>query len=212
LYGLVARGTTVLAEHSTVVGNAHLVAHRILEKLPEGDSRTSYSQDRHIFHVLVSGGLTYLCMAEEEVGRRIPYTFLEDIKDRFVRSHGEAAGTAAAYGLDEQFGHVIEDRMRFFATDRSADAINRVRGELGEVRNIMIENIDKVLDRGERIELLVDKTDHLSSEAFTFTRDSRRLKRKMWWKNTRLMVVVFVMLLLIAYVIVCFACSPTFRC
>jgi len=80
----------------------------------------------------------------QEVGRIIPYTFLEDIKDRFVRSHGEAAEQSAAYGLDEQFGHVIEDRMRFFSTDKSADAINRVRGELGEVRNIMIENIDKV--------------------------------------------------------------------
>lgn len=72
--------------------------------------------------------------------------------------------------------------------------------------------LPQVLDRGERIELLVDKTDHLSSEAFTFTRDSRKLKRKMWWKNTRLMATVFAMLLLIAYVIVCFACSPTFRC
>ena len=80
----------------------------------------------------------------QEVGRRIPYAFLEDIRDRFVRSHGEAAGQAPAYGLDEQFGHVIADRMRFFSTDRSADAISRVRGELGEVRDIMIQNIDKV--------------------------------------------------------------------
>ena len=70
----------------------------------------------------------------------------------------------------------------------------------------------QVLDRGERIELLVDKTDHLQSEAFTFTRDSRRLKRKMWWKNTRLMVIILILLLLICYVIVCFACSPTFQC
>jgi hypothetical protein len=32
----------------------------------------------------------------------------------------------------------------------------------------MIENIDRVLERGERIELLVDKTDKLSQNAKKF--------------------------------------------
>lgn len=32
----------------------------------------------------------------------------------------------------------------------------------------MIENIDRVLERGERIELLVDKTDRLNQQAFKF--------------------------------------------
>lgn len=70
----------------------------------------------------------------------------------------------------------------------------------------------QVLDRGERIELLVDKTDHLQNEAFTFTRDSRVLKRRMWWKSARTLVVALLLLLLVCYVIVCFECSPTFRC
>lgn len=42
--------------------------------------------------------------------------------------------------------------------------------------------LHKVLERGERIELLVDKTDHLSSEAFIFKKEARKLKTKMWWK------------------------------
>ena len=29
------------------------------------------------------------------------------------------------------------------------------------MKNIMVENIEKVLERGEKIELLVDKTDNL---------------------------------------------------
>lgn len=38
----------------------------------------------------------------------------------------------------------------------------------------------QVLDRGERIELLVHKTDALQSQAFSFRRESRRLKNQMW--------------------------------
>jgi len=32
----------------------------------------------------------------------------------------------------------------------------------------MVENIDRVLERGERIELLVDKTERLNQQAFKF--------------------------------------------
>lgn len=33
--------------------------------------------------------------------------------------------------------------------------------QVDEVKNIMVDNIEKVLERGEKIELLVDKTDNL---------------------------------------------------
>jgi vesicle-associated membrane protein 7 len=50
----------------------------------------------------------------------------------------------------------------------------------------MVENIDKVLERGEKIELLVDKTDALQGDAFRFKKQSRRLKQAMWLKNAKL--------------------------
>lgn len=70
----------------------------------------------------------------------------------------------------------------------------------------------QVLDRGERIELLVDKTDHLQNESFAFKREARRLKTRLWWKNIRLLAFVALLILVIAYIIVCITCSPTFHC
>ena len=46
------------------------------------------------------------------------------------------------------------------------------------------------MERGERIELLVDKTDNLNQQAFAFKKRSTQLKRAMWWKNTQLMVMI----------------------
>jgi vesicle-associated membrane protein 7 len=69
IYAVVARGTVVLSEFSAVTGNSGAVARRILEKLPsEADSRLCFSQDRYIFHILRSDGLTYLCMANDTLG------------------------------------------------------------------------------------------------------------------------------------------------
>ena len=55
-----------------------------------------------------------------------------------------------------------------YNTNPSVDTIARVQAQIDEVKDVMIENIDRVLERGERIELLVDKTDRLSQTAFKF--------------------------------------------
>ncbi|RRT55183.1 hypothetical protein B296_00040488 [Ensete ventricosum] len=70
LYAVVARGTSVLAEFAAMTGNVGAVARRILEKLPpDSDSRLCFSQDRYIFHVLRSDGITFLCMANDTFGK-----------------------------------------------------------------------------------------------------------------------------------------------
>ncbi len=48
----------------------------------------------------------------------------------------------------------------------------------------------QVLERGERIELLVQSTDNLQTQAFSFKRDAGRLQRSMWWKNVRAQVML----------------------
>lgn len=51
----------------------------------------------------------------------------------------------------------------------------------------MVENIDKILDRGDRIALLVDKTATMQDSAFHFRKQSKRLRRALWMKNAKLL-------------------------
>jgi vesicle-associated membrane protein 7 len=208
LYSLVARGTVVLAEFSAAAGNASSIARRILEKFPEGgDTRASYSQERHIFHILRLGGIIYLCMVNDAFGRRIPFAFLEEISTRFSKTYGRVAQTALAYAMNDEFSRVLSQQMEYFSSNPNADTINRVRGEIAEVKSVMVENIDKVLERGEKIELLVDKTDALQGDAFRFKKQSRRLKQAMWLKNAKLTAVLTGVILLVLYIFVSLVCG-----
>ncbi|KAJ0657546.1 putative v-SNARE, coiled-coil domain-containing protein [Helianthus annuus] len=47
-----------------------------------------------------------------------------------------------------------------------------------------------VLDRGEKIELLVDKTENLQFQADSFQRQGRQLRRKMWLQNLQMKLMV----------------------
>jgi vesicle-associated membrane protein 7 len=184
------------------------VAKRILERLPAGgDTRTTYAQDRHAFHVLQANGLTFLCMASEDAGRRLPFAYLDDVKGRFQASYGGAAATALAYAFNDEFARVLAQQMDYFNSNPQADTLNRVRGEIAEVKNIMVENIEKVLDRGDKIELLIDKTDSLQGEAFRFKVKSRRLKRAMCIRNAKLAAIVALVCILVLYFILAMACG-----
>jgi len=156
--------------------------------------------------ITLDDGITYLCMADEEFGRRIPFAFLEDIKNRFRATYGDRGKTAIAYGMNTDFSRVLQNQMDYYSNNPGADRINRVKGEIDEVKSVMVHNIEKVLERGERIELLVDKTENLNQNAFKFKKASTQLKRSMWWKNVKMLIILIVVIAAIAYFIAAMVC------
>lgn len=215
-YAMVARGSVVLAEYSSTPSNANTVARQILEKLPSvAESRVSYSQDRFIFHVAKTDGLTFLCMANDTFGRRIPFAFLEDIHSRFMKAYGPTSHIALAYAMNEEFSRVLSQQMEYYSNDPNADTINRIKGEMNQVRNVMIENIDKVLERGDRLELLVDKTANIQNKAFRFRKQTRQFRNSMWWRNCKLVSGLIFLVLIVVYIMLAVFCHgvtlPTCR-
>lgn len=135
---------------------------------------------------------------------RIPFAFLQDIKQLFLTKYGhEIPLTAIAFAMNEEFSPMIRDRMDFYNSDeadRSIDNIGAVKSQIDEVKDVMVQNIEKVLERGEKIELLVDKTDRLNQQAFRFESSSRSLRRAMYWKRMRCYIIIGVVAVLLIYV------------
>ena len=50
----------------------------------------------------------------------------------------------------------------------------------------MIQTIDNIMERGEKLEVLVDKTERLDNEAFLFNRNASRLRHKMLCKKIKI--------------------------
>jgi vesicle-associated membrane protein 7 len=231
LYALVARGKTVLAEYTFTSGNFPTITRVLLGKIPEQDGKMSYVYDqcvctrfdpafnplcvcahlcRHVFHYIVEDKITYLCMCDETNKRRIPFAFLEDIKNRFKATYGERAHTAIAFAMNEDFGRSLQKQMDFYNSP-SADNFATVNSKLDDVKNVMVQNIEMVLERGEKLELLVDKTDKLQHQAFKFEKSSKKLKNAMFWKRVKLYLLLFFVVALIIYVISAIACGPTYK-
>jgi len=156
---------------------------------------------------MVEDGITFLCMADEQFGRRLPFLFLEDIKNQFRASYGDLGRSATAFGMNADFSRVLQIKMDYYSNNPSADKVSKVKGEIDEVKSVMVQNIEKMLDRGERIELLVDKTADLSNNAVRFKKQSTQLKRAMWCKNLKLTILLVVIAIVVIYFIIALICG-----
>merc|ERR1711939_717057 len=66
-----------------------------------------------------------------------------------------------------------------------ANKVLRTKKALDEVKGQMMDNIEKVIDRGENIESIVDKSEGLAERSLSFKQSSQRLKRSIWWANCK---------------------------
>jgi vesicle-associated membrane protein 7 len=162
--------------------------------------------DRHVFHYIVEDKIIYLCMCDDMSKRRIPFGFLDDIKQRFTATYGEKIHTAIAFAMNEDFGRTLQKQIDFY-NGPSADTFAQVNSKLDDVKNVMVQNIEMVLERGEKLELLVDKTDKLQNQAFKFEKSSKKLKNAMFWKRVKLYALFTFVVLLIIWVITAVACD-----
>ncbi|RKF44593.1 Synaptobrevin-like protein 1 [Golovinomyces cichoracearum] len=61
-----------------------------------------------------------------------------------------------------------------------------LQAQIDDTVGVMRENINKVSQRGERLDALQDKTDNLAVSAQGFRRGANRVRKQMWWKDMKM--------------------------
>lgn len=228
IYSFVAKGTVVLAEHTSFSGNFSTIAVQCLQKLQSNSSKYTYSCDGYTFNFLIDNAFVFLVVADESTGRSVPFVFLERVKDDFRQRYGASIKEegphpladddedddlfedrfSIAYNLDREFGPRLKEHMQYcMEHPEEMSKLSKLKAQISEVKGIMMDNIEKVLDRGERIELLVDKTENLQFQADSFQRQGRQLRRKMWLQSLRMKLMIAGTVLILIVILWLVACG-----
>jgi len=212
LYALVARGTAVLAKYGRCAGNFTEVSEQVLAKISPSHSKLSYQHGNFYFHYISDNGLTFFCITDENFPRIVAFQFLDEIKNTFYKYYGSLGLTAMPYSMNTEFGAVLQTQMKRFSA--SADPNNRVdermrqiQQQTEEVKGIMIQNIETITERGESLELLVEKSMELSYDSVNFHTRTRDVRRVMFWRNFKLSCLAIIIVIVIIYLIVTIACG-----
>ncbi|XP_073703946.1 synaptobrevin-like [Garra rufa] len=68
--------------------------------------------------------------------------------------------------------------------------LQQTQAQVEEVVDIMRVNVDKVLERDQKLSELDDRADALQAGASQFESCAAKLKNKYWWKNCKMMIIM----------------------
>ncbi|PMB67536.1 Vesicle-associated membrane protein 7B [Beauveria bassiana] len=208
LYSCVAHQSNILSEctsTTSAASQASSLASLILPKINHTKSeRLTYTYGSNQIHYMAesasdhpnhpsAGGLTFLVVADAALGRQVRRRFFAAFP-----ATGNDFADMPSHGAGSFNGTLKTLMVEYSSTSGSqTHAIVNVRQGLDHVKAIATKNIKSLGIRGDEIHGLMDKTAGLNSSAQAFYMSSRGIRRRMWWKNTRITILIGVVIILI---------------
>mmetsp|Transcript_26683 Transcript_26683/g.52578 ORF Transcript_26683/g.52578 Transcript_26683/m.52578 type:complete len:230 (+) Transcript_26683:46-735(+) len=219
VFALVAQGPDVLCEAGFDGGEDKAeTCHTILEKSYKATSdstKHTYVERGSTYNIKGVGPLIFMCVSDESFGRRLPFVLLNDISHTFFAKFPELEDPNNKIDVHDEnatsrfrgFAKVLRSKMDKYSNSPEFDKIKQIRQGLDEVKEVMIENIEKVIQRGEDIDVLVNKTDDLHLTSDSFKKSSRKLRQSMCWANFKMKAVTTLGFMIVLYVLMAMFCG-----
>lgn len=80
--------------------------------------------------------------------------------------------------------------------------LQHTQAQVDEVVDIMRTNVEKVLERDQKLSELDDRADALQQGASQFEQQAGKLKRKFWWKNCKMWAIIIGIVVIILIIII----------
>ncbi|CAD2217364.1 vesicle-associated membrane protein 7 [Angomonas deanei] len=150
-------------------------------------------------------GRLVACVTTSDMRMRTVFAFLEAVEP-LVRG-GAAQGTELRNGRK-----LLQQKMEFYNNPQN-DKITALNDDINQVVDVMMDNMDKVLARGDQLDTIVDKSETLLVHANDFRDHSTQLKRNLCMKNLKLTLIIIAAVIVVIVIILLIACKPNFsRC
>eukprot|EP01063_Lacrimia_lanifica_P026149 TRINITY_DN3475_c0_g5_i1.p2 TRINITY_DN3475_c0_g5~~TRINITY_DN3475_c0_g5_i1.p2 ORF type:complete len:224 (+),score=112.10 TRINITY_DN3475_c0_g5_i1:76-747(+) len=199
-----------LCKHALSGAPAKLVP-ILMGRIPSHDSKKTYEDppEAYDYHYIVEHRIVYMVAVNRESSAdkrkqqlRIAFCYLDDIKGKFREEFGKG-GYPDVNQLSEgecaRFNKTLGDRMKYVLNN---DQILLANKNIEDIQDVMCENIEKVIERGEKVEALETQTRELEHESTAFRKKSNKLKTTMKWRDRRFAMVIGAIVLIIIVIIV----------
>lgn len=85
---------------------------------------------------------------------------------------------------------------------RAPSKLEQTQQQVNEVVGIMRVNVEKVLERDQKLSELDSRADALQEGGKRFEQQAQKLKRKYWWKNIKMMIIIGVIAIILLIIII----------
>jgi len=137
-------------------------AKRIVKQLtPFSASKVSIDSGSSFFHYINSGGVCYLCLTDRSYPKRLAFNYLNELQREFASKYEAEVPHATRPYAFIKFDTFIQKTKKLYIDTRTQRNLSKLNDDLQDVQEIMKQNIQDVLGRGEKIDSVANKSSAL---------------------------------------------------
>jgi len=137
-------------------------------------TQASIREQDYMCHVFVrSDKLAGVIVSDHEYPHRVAHNLLKKVLDEFADQVPSAQWSTTTPDASIQF-KVLDVYLSKYQNPREVDAMSKIQADLDETKIILHNTIEAVLERGEKIDDLVSKSEELSLQSKTFYKTARK--------------------------------------
>jgi len=134
--------------------------------------RQDIEQDSKTFHAYGrSEGICGIIISDHEYPALVAHQLLSKVVDEFISAHPQSEWATANPTISFP---QLEEYITKYQDPQQADSIMKIQKELDETKIVLHKTIESVLERGEKIDELVAKSDGLSAQSKMFYTQAKK--------------------------------------
>ena len=175
-------------------------AKKIVKQLTASSpSKVSIENGQSFFHYINAGGVCYLCLTDRGYPKRLAFNYLEELQREFVAKYEHEVSSATRPYAFIKFDTFIQKTKKLYIDTRTQRNLNKLNEELNDVQDIMKQNIQDVLGRGEKLDSVVAKSSSLRDASGKYAKDARNLNMRAMLRKYGPLAVVLLLVMAIIY-------------
>ncbi|GJP37165.1 hypothetical protein CLOM_g21602 [Closterium sp. NIES-68] len=158
-------------QRGTVKEMIWFVSRTIARRTPPG-RRQSVEHEEYLVHCYNRNNLVGMVFANAAYPTRSAFSVINKVLDDYVAAKGDSWMQAT---VDDREQHAfLEEAIAKFQDPVEADKLMKIQKELDETKFILHKTIDSVLERGEKLDTLVEKSNDLSMASQLFYQQAKK--------------------------------------
>ncbi len=142
-------------------------------KRTEPGQRQSITHEAYVVHCYVrSDGLAGAVTTDLEYPSRVAFVLLTHVLDGFTNAHGTSwRDNTEPYSM---MFEPLEGYLVKYQDPAAADKVTKIQKDLDDTTQILHKTIDSVLERGVKLDNLVERSDDLSRQSKMFYKQAKK--------------------------------------
>ena len=193
---------TVLCEYTEYQGNFNTIARNFLQKV-KPNTRQTIQYDSYQYHYINKDNITYLCTTSN-FPEDTTFAFLMEVQRQFLNQNDYKDIMKKQSYQMKYFEKNLKNIMDYYNKCPEKTLSGEIIKNLVDAKSIAIENIEKLIERDDKLNITVQKSDKLydqSKNINSLANSIKNQKKAEKLRNMRLLIGGGIILVIIIFII-----------